>query len=103
MALVVKNPSASAGDLRDTGSIPGSGRSPVGGHGDPLQYSCLENPTDREAWQATVHRVTQSQTPLKQLSTAQQSGITACISVLEPASMAHPNSCVKLLRVDSHQ
>ena len=57
MVLVVKNPSASAGDIRDTGSVPGSGRSPGGGHGDPLQYSCLGNPMDRGAWQATVHEV----------------------------------------------
>ena len=46
-----------AGDQGDVGSIPGSKRSPAGGHGNPLQYSCLENPMDREAWQATVHRV----------------------------------------------
>ena len=45
-----------------------SGRSPGGGHGNPLQYSCLENPMDREAWQATVHEITKSQTRLKQLS-----------------------------------
>ena len=52
----------------DAGSIPGSGKSP-GGHGNPLQYSCLEVPMDRGAWQARVHRVTKSQTQLKQLST----------------------------------
>ena len=57
MALVVKNPPTNAGDIRDTSSIPGSGRSPVGGHGNPLQYSCLENPMDRGPWWATVHRV----------------------------------------------
>ena len=60
MALVVKNPSANAGDTRDVGSIPGWGRSPGGGHGNPLQYSCLENPMDREAWQAIVHWVAKS-------------------------------------------
>ena len=60
--LVVKNPPANAGDTRDRGSIPGSGRSPGGGHGNPFQYSCLENPMDRGAWQATVHGVTKSQT-----------------------------------------
>ena len=49
-----------AGDVRDMDSIPGSGRSPGGGHGDPLQYSCLENPMDRGAWQAAVHGVTES-------------------------------------------
>ena len=47
VALVVKNPSANAGDMRDMGLIPGSGRSPEEGHGNPLQYSCLENPMDR--------------------------------------------------------
>ena len=64
---MVKNPSANAGDVRDTGSIPGSQRSPGEGNGNPLQYSCPENPTDRGAWWATVHRVAQSQTRLKQL------------------------------------
>ena len=55
---MVKNPPASEGDVRDVGSVPGSGRSPGGGRGNPLQYSCLENPMDRGAWQAMVHRVT---------------------------------------------
>ena len=54
---MVKNPSASAGDIRDGGSIPGSGRSPGGGYDNPLQDSCLENPMDRGAWWATVHGV----------------------------------------------
>ena len=62
MVLVVKNPPANAGDIRDEGLIPGLGRSLGGGHGNPLHYSCLENPMDRGAWQATVHRVTKSQT-----------------------------------------
>ena len=62
MALVVKNPPASARDIRDMGSIPGSGRSPEGGHGHPLQYSCLENPMDGGAWQAIVHEVAKNQT-----------------------------------------
>ena len=65
---VVKNLPANAGDTRDTGSIPGLGRSPGGGNGNPLQYSCLENPMDRGAWWATVHGVTKSQTWLKWLS-----------------------------------
>ena len=56
MALVVKNLPANAGEAGDTGLIPGLGRSPGGGHGNPLQYPCLENPTDRGAWWATVHR-----------------------------------------------
>ena len=62
MAVVVKNPPTSAGDLREAGSIPGSGRSPGGGHVDPLQCSSLENPVVRGAWRATVHRVTKSWT-----------------------------------------
>ena len=62
VVLVGKNPPASAGDIRDVGSIPGWGRSPGGGHGYPLQYSCLENPMDRGAWWVTVHGVTKSWT-----------------------------------------
>ena len=54
--LVVKSPPTNAGDITDLGSISGSGRSPRGGHGNPLQDSCPENPMDRGAWQATVHR-----------------------------------------------
>ena len=57
---MVKNIPANVGDVRDTGLIPGLGRSPGGGHGNPLQFSCLENPMDRRAWQATVHRVAKS-------------------------------------------
>ena len=66
---MVNNPPVNAGDLRDACLVPGSGRSPAGGNGNPLQYSCLENPMDRGAWQAIVHEVTKSQTGLKQLST----------------------------------
>ena len=75
---MVKNIAANAGDIRDVGLIPGSGRSPGGGHGNPLQYSCLENPKDRESWQDTVHWVTQSQTQLKQpnMHACTQCGIT---------------------------
>ena len=62
MVLVVKNLPANAGEVRDAGLIPGSGRSPVEGHGNPLQYSCLENPMDRGACRTTVHRVTNSWT-----------------------------------------
>jgi len=57
---VVKNLPANAEDIRDVGLIPGLGRSPGGGHDNPLQYSCLENPMDRGAWWAMVHRVSQS-------------------------------------------
>jgi len=56
MALVVKNAPASTGDMRDMGLIPGKGRFPRGEHGNPLQYSCLENPMDRGDWWATVHK-----------------------------------------------
>ena len=62
MALVVKNLPANAGDIRVAGLIPGLRISPGGGHGNSLRYSCLENPTDRGAWWATVHRVAKSQT-----------------------------------------
>ena len=59
---VLQNLPANAGDIRDTGLIPGSGRFPGGGHSNPFQYSCLENPMDRGAWQVTVHGVAESQT-----------------------------------------
>ena len=62
---MVKNLPANAGDIRDAGSIPGSGRSPGEGNGNRLQYSCLENPMDRGAWRAIVHGVTKSWTQLK--------------------------------------
>ena len=68
VALVVENPPANAGDLREAGSIPGLGRCPGRGHGNPLQCSCLENPMDRGTWWATVHRVTKSRTQLKWLN-----------------------------------
>ena len=67
MALGVKNLPANAGDIRHPGLIPGSGTSPGGGNGNPLQYSCLENPMDRGAWQTIVHGVAKSWTRLKQL------------------------------------
>ena len=66
VALFVKNRPTNAGDVRDKGSIPG------GGHGNPLQHSCLENPMDRGVWRATVHRVTKSWSQLKRLSTTQR-------------------------------
>ena len=62
MALVVKNLAASAGDVKDMGSIPGSGGSPGKGNGNPLQYSCQENPMDRGVWWDTVHGITESDT-----------------------------------------
>ena len=60
VALVIKNLPANSGDVRETDSIPGLGRSPGEGNGNPLQYSSLENPMDRGAWQATVHWIEQS-------------------------------------------
>ena len=68
VTLVVKNPTASAEDLRDVGSIPGSGRSPGEENNNPPQYSCLGNPVDRGAWRATVHEVTKSLTEQLTLS-----------------------------------
>ena len=65
VALVVKNPPANAGDVRDVGSIPGSGSSPGEGHGNPLQYFCLGNSMVRGPWWATVHGVTKGRTQLK--------------------------------------
>ena len=70
MVLVVKNLPANSGDIRPTGSIPWSGRSPGGGNGNPLQYSCLENPMDKEDWEATVHSIAKSQTGFKQRTCA---------------------------------
>ena len=65
VALVVKNTPVSEGDIRDMGSVSGLERSPAGGHGNQLQYSCLENTMDREAWRAIVQRVAKNQTRLK--------------------------------------
>ena len=68
---MVKNPPTNAGnsrDVGDVGSVPGLGRSPGGGNGNPFQYSCLENPMDRGAWRATVHGVAKSQTQLSNLT-----------------------------------
>ena len=61
VALLVKNPPVNAEEIRETGSIPGSGRSPGEGNGNPLQYSYLEDPIDRGAWRAIVHGVTKNQ------------------------------------------
>ena len=80
---MVKNLPASAGDIRDMDSIPGLGRSPGEGHGNPFQYSCLENPMDRGAWQTTVHGVAKNQKWLKPLSTYHQGSPVTCFN-LEP-------------------
>ena len=74
VVLVVKNPPANAGELRDAGSIPGSGKSPGEGHGNPLQCSCLENPMDRGAWWAAVCGAAQSWTQLKWFNTHSHCG-----------------------------
>ena len=68
VALVVKNPPPNARNIRDVGSNPGSGRFPEGGNGNPLQRSCLENPMDRGAWQAMIHRVAKRWTQLSDLA-----------------------------------
>ena len=65
VGLVVKNPPASAGEMRNMGSIPRPRRVPGGGHVNPVQYSCLENPVDKGSWQSIVHRVAKSWTCLK--------------------------------------
>ena len=65
MVPVISNLPVNTGDLRDTGLIPGLRRSPGGGYGNPLQYPCLENPMDKEAWWAVVHGVTKSRMQLK--------------------------------------
>ena len=62
VSLVVKNPPANVGNIKDAGSFPGLGRSPGGEHGNPLQVSCLENPIDRGTWRALVHGVTEADT-----------------------------------------
>ena len=79
VALVVTNLPANAGDIRDSGSIPGSGRSLGGGHGNPFQYSCLENPMDRGNRQAMVHRVVKSQSWLKQPSMQRYANVGSLI------------------------
>ena len=68
VVLMVKKLPANTGDIREVGSVPGLGKSSGGGHGNPLQYSCLENPMNRGAWWAQVHRVTESWTRLMQVT-----------------------------------
>ena len=75
VALVIKKPPANAGVIRDEGSTPALRSSPGGGRGTPLQYSCLENPMDRGAWQATVHGVAKSRTRLKGLGVHARFGL----------------------------
>ena len=89
--LVVKTMQASAGDIRDAVSIPGLGRYPGKGHGNPLQYSCLETPMDRGAWWAIVHGIAKSRTPLKPLST--HSVFKNVVFKLSTAVSVHLASC----------
>ena len=104
LRLVVKNLPANAGDIRDEGSIPGSRRSPGEGNGNPLQYSSLENPMDRGAWWATVHRVPKSRIRLKDTHTLGKRGayvysfyFSQNLAFFLSASICFGNSCtVKL-------
>ena len=84
VGVVVKNLPINAGDIKDMGSIPGSGRSPGGGHGNSLQYCCLENPMDRRAWWAAVHGVAKSRTGVKRLS------VLACTWHVDFESLGYP-------------
>ena len=86
MVLVVKNLPANAGNIRDVGSIPGSGRSPGGGNGNPLQYSCQEKTMDRGGCLATVHGIAKGWTRLKQLSTQHKS----VLLMLNPVPLCPP-------------
>ena len=78
VALLVKNPSANTGDRRDSGSIPGLGRSPGVGNGNPTWYSCLENPMDRGAWRATVHGSAKTQTRTSNSAHTDRIKISSC-------------------------
>ena len=102
--LMVKNLPDNAGDIRDMGSIPGSGRSPGGGHRNPLQYSCLESPMDRGAWQFTIHGTAKSWTRLKWLSMHLPSWTyclpgdpslhhQTCTSLLQPPLLTSSTTC----------
>ena len=86
---MLKNPLANSGDIRNRSSIPGSGRSPGDGNGNPLQYSCLENPRDRGAWWATVHGVPKSQTQLSDFP------FTLHFHALEKEMATHSSSCLE--------
>ena len=91
---VVKSPPANAGDTGDVGSIPVSGRSPGGGNGNLLQYSCLENSIDRGAWRATVHGVTKSQTLLSAHECTQFAYCFYCEGVLDSVRCFYPYTMI---------
>ena len=99
MVLVVKNWAANAGDGRDSSSIHGSGRSPRGGHGNPLQYSCLENPMDRGAWQATVQRVAHFSS-VQSLSHIRLFVTPWTAAHLAPLSITNSQSLLKLMSIE---
>ena len=88
MTLVVKNSPANAGDIKDLDSISGSGKSPSGGNDNPLQYSCLVNPTDRAAWWVTVHRVTKELDTTEAAAAAAKS-LQSCPTLCDPKTAAH--------------
>ena len=90
LALVVKNLPADAGDTRDVSLIPGPGRSPGGEHGNPLQYSGLENPADRGPWRAAVHGVTKSRIGLSDLACRQGLGEGKVKVVQSCPTLCHP-------------
>ena len=105
VVLLVKNLPSNAGDKRDVGSIPGSERSCRVGNGNPFQYSYLEDPIDRGAWQATVHGVTKNQTPLKWLNTREEyirpqnmefhahaKLLQSCLTLCDPMDCCPPGS-----------
>ena len=92
VALVVKNLPANARDTRDSGSIPGWGRCPGGGHNNPLQYSCLENLVDRRAWLATVHGVTRVGHDWSDLACMQTPGNSSVVTS-SYLGLAQSNSC----------
>ena len=83
---MVKNLPANAGDAADPGSIPGSGRSPGGGNGNPRQYSCLENPMDRGAWRATIHEVVKVRLDWASTAAAQTPGYAHILETPHPGS-----------------
>ena len=94
---MVKNLPANTGDIRDMGSIPGLRRSPRGGNGDPLQYSCLENLMDRSAWLATIHRVKKSQRRLTHMQTHTHTH-THTHSHINTVSMQPENSSLEVAK-----
>ena len=100
--LVLKYLPANSGDIRDAGSVTGSGRSPGGGHGNLLWYSCLENLMDRGAWWATVHRVPKSQRWLKQLSTHASPKRCLQVWLLIPVPWGWTPRCLSVLKSRSH-